>query len=171
MYRIIADVCPGPEMVDPPLVRRVTARSVVLVWTAPGQPNGIIIQYQIYNNQSLVANVGYKKCCWCTSFSFATCIIFLIREHVYDVALRQYFLYAVVFRIQVTGDERNASVGGLMPFTRYVFAVTSCTVTGCTSSDQSLPIITLVAGERSVTIAPHHLHGGTVLQTSEKKIW
>jgi len=44
----------APGILDPPIVTSFAARAADLTWSAPGQPNGIIRNYNIYTNDSLV---------------------------------------------------------------------------------------------------------------------
>ena len=48
-----------PTSVDPPLIENVDARDVEVSWEAPMEPNGIVIEYNLYVNNVLFKNVSY----------------------------------------------------------------------------------------------------------------
>lgn len=50
LYKMMIAVT-EPFSMDAPMIVSVQDRSIDLVWSQPRQPNGIIIQYKIYQNQ------------------------------------------------------------------------------------------------------------------------
>ena len=47
----------GPESVSAPRVSDIGAFSVLLGWTEPAQPNGVIVNYLVYSNDQFALNV------------------------------------------------------------------------------------------------------------------
>jgi len=62
----------GPEVVATPRVTDVEAFSVRLTWTSPTQPNGVIVNYHIYQNDNLSHNVSHHVC---LSVCLSVCVL------------------------------------------------------------------------------------------------
>jgi len=48
----------APSDQAPPVYVTVNSSAIHLSWSAPDQPNGVIVQYQLYRNGSLVASTS-----------------------------------------------------------------------------------------------------------------
>ena len=54
---LVSCMCSGPSHMEAPLVSDIEAFSVRLTWLPPTQPNGVIINYHIYQNDLVSHNV------------------------------------------------------------------------------------------------------------------
>lgn len=119
-----------PGGVSPPTADFVNATTIKLSWQQPGQPNGIIIQYVIYNvalKQKYTVPTMQSKDLTITGKAFSNRIP-----------------CSLLMMFSRSNEFINGFVTDLLPYSEHSFILSVCTEAACTNSS-SLSIRTLQA--------------------------